>query len=151
MGSVRIGKIILNPDLMFFKARCTLGPVQVSGGHCGSGFNGPEGNQTAVIQLRFFCRAPTSSCDSGKHWNPISIPMIEKPRKHTDVPLGFLTICFNVFRKLKCNVNIFPIAPQQSSTLTCHNERRHDADSQRCSFVDESFRQEVSQCQDKCP
>lgn len=53
--------------------------LQVSGGHCGRGFNGLEESQTAGIQLRFFCRAPTSSCDSGKHWYPISIPMIEKP------------------------------------------------------------------------
>lgn len=34
---------------------------------------------------------------------------------------------------------------------TCHNERCHNSDSQWCRFVDEGFRQKVTQCQNKRP
>lgn len=50
----------------------------------GSADNKNTKSKTIGIQLRFFCRAPTSSSVSGKHWNPISIPITEKPEKHVE-------------------------------------------------------------------
>lgn len=46
---------------------------------------------------------------------------------------------------------IYSCDPLVLFKLTCHYEGRHDANSQRCSFVDEGFRQKMSQCQHKGP
>lgn len=54
-------------------------------------------------------------------------------------------------RKIGDNADLFLSDPSVSFRLTCHYEGSHDANGQRCSFVDEGLGQKMSQCQHKGP